>query len=342
MKKRSNVLGIIVVVLILLVSLFGLKLADRSMTKTNAKQEETAKKENIPTIGILQLVSHPALDAIKKGIVDGLADAGYKEGKTIKIDFQNAQGDQGNLSTMAQQLLTKDKKLVVGITTPAAQQLAGKETERPIILSGVTYPEQAGLVESEDHPGKNVTGVSDRVNIKAQISQIHEVLPKAKKIGILYTSSEDNAVAQAKTAEKEVKALGLLPVVKSVTNTTDIHQVATQLASEVDAIYVPIDNGIASAMATLVQVTDQAKIPVFPSADTMVKDGGLMGMGVDQYQIGRLTAKVVVDVLKGKNVADYPIQVADKGTTYINKKKVKELGIEIPESIAKDAVMVNE
>lgn len=342
MKKKSNVLGIIIVAIALIGAFFGLKLSENSHKKAaQAQSEAVAQKKDMPTIGILQLVSHPALDAIKKGIVDGLAQEGYKEGESIKIDFQNAQGDQGNLATMAQQLLTKDKQLVVGITTPAAQQLAGKESERPIILSGVTYPQQAGLVASEEHPGKNVTGVSDRVNIKAQIAQIHEVLPQAKKIGILYTASEDNAVAQAKTAEQEVKALGLIPVVKSVANTTDLHQVATQLASDVEAVYVPIDNGIASAMATLVQVTDQARIPVFPSADTMVKDGGLMGIGVDQYQIGRLTAKVVADVLKGKKPADYPIQVTDKGTTYINEKKAKELGIQIPESIVKEAQKVN-
>lgn len=338
MKKKSSFAFIVLVVLALIVSLFFLKKLDNGNSE---KVSSVSAKNEVPTIGILQLVSHPALDSIKQGIIDGLADAGYQEGKSINIDFQNAQGDQSNLSLMAQQLLTKEKKLVIGITTPAAQQLASKEKERPIILSGITYPKQAGLVDSEAHPGKNVTGVSDRLNIKAQIEQIHEVLPDAKKIGILYTSSEDNALAQAKTAEQEIKKIGLETVVKSVTNTTDIHQVATQLASEVQAIYVPIDNGIASAMATLVQVTDQAKIPVFPSADSMVKDGGMMGIGVDQYQIGRLTAKVVVDVLNGKDVATYPIQVLDKGTTYINKKKAVELNINIPEKIAEKAVAID-
>ncbi|WEG36749.1 tryptophan ABC transporter substrate-binding protein [Amygdalobacter nucleatus] len=338
MKKKSSFAFIVLVVLALIVSLFFLKKLDNGNSE---KVSSVSAKNEVPTIGILQLVSHPALDSIKQGIIDGLADAGYQEGKSINIDFQNAQGDQSNLSLMAQQLLTKEKKLVIGITTPAAQQLASKEKERPIILSGITYPKQAGLVDSEAHPGKNVTGVSDRLNIKAQIEQIHEVLPDAKKIGILYTSSEDNALAQAKTAEQEIKKIGLEAVVKSVTNTTDIHQVATQLASEVQAIYVPIDNGIASAMATLVQVTDQAKIPVFPSADSMVKDGGMMGIGVDQYQIGRLTAKVVVDVLNGKDVATYPIQVLDKGTTYINKKKAAELNINIPEKIAEKAVAID-
>lgn len=338
MKKKSSFAFIVLVVLALIVSLFFLKKLDNGNSE---KVSSVSAKNEVPTIGILQLVSHPALDSIKQGIIDGLADAGYQEGKSINIDFQNAQGDQSNLSLMAQQLLTKEKKLVIGITTPAAQQLASKEKERPIILSGITYPKQAGLVDSEAHPGKNVTGVSDRLNIKAQIEQIHEVLPDAKKIGILYTSSEDNALAQAKTAEQEIKKIGLETVVKSVTNTTDIHQVATQLASEVQAIYVPIDNGIASAMATLVQVTDQAKIPVFPSADSMVKDGGMMGIGVDQYQIGRLTAKVVVDVLNGKDVATYPIQVLDKGTTYINKRKAAELNINIPEKIAEKAVAID-
>ena len=161
-----------------------------------------------------------------------------------------------------------------------------------------------------------------------------------KKVGILYTSSEDYSVKQAEEAEKYAKELGLEVKVSTIANTNDIQQVTESLASQVDAIFVPIDNTITSAMATVVQVTDAVKVPVFPSADTMVADGGVLGVGVDQYQIGVETAKVVVKVLKGANPADTPITLANKGVVYVNEEKAKKLGITIPESILKDAQKV--
>ena len=182
--------------------------------------------------------------------------------------------------------------------------------------------------------------MSDRTPIKQQLEIMKQVLPNMKKVGILYTSSEDNSVKQAEEAPKAAKELGLEVKVSTIANTNDIQQVTESLASQVDAIFVPIDNTIASAMATVVQVTDAAKIPVFPSADTMVADGGVLGVGVDQYQIGVETAKVVVKVLKGAKPADTPITLANKGVVYVNEEKAKKLGITIPDSILKDAQKV--
>lgn len=340
MKKNNTSTYIVVLVGIILLAGFSIvKKLDNSFKEkdNNALIEKNTSKEKIH-IGILQLVSHPALDQIREGIYDGLKDNNYIDKKNIEIEFKNAEGDQSNLSTMANKLLSGKNDLVVGITTPAAQALSGKDSKTPIILSGVTYPKKAGLVLDEKKPGKNVTGVSDRINIKAQIKQIKEVIPKIKTIGILYTSSEENSVSQAKEAKKIIEDMGLSVKVKSVTNTTDLQQIAENIVRDVDAIYVPIDNGIASSMPTLIKVTDREKIPVFPSSDTMVKDGGLMGLGVDQHEIGVMTAKVIVDILKGKDIYKYPIKISDKGKTYVNKKKMKELNITIPNSILKDAI----
>ncbi|MGO3169791.1 MAG: tryptophan ABC transporter substrate-binding protein [Bavariicoccus seileri] len=308
-------------------------------TTETASDDDKGEDEQVQ-IGILQLVSHPALDAIAQGIYDGLAEAGYKNGEKASIDLENAQGDQGNLATMTQTLIAKDPDVLVGITTPAAQTLANAEKTTPVIMSAVTYPEEAGLVASENKPGGNVTGVSDRTPVKEQIAQIKEVLPDAETIGVLYTASEDNAATQAKEAEQAIEELGLKSETKTVSNTTDLQQISEQLASQVDAIYVPIDNGIASAMVTLVNVTDSYKIPVFPSADTMVKDGGFMGLGVDQYGVGKQTAEVIVDILKGEKPSDYPIKITTATTTYVNEEKAKELGITIPDDLLKDAEIV--
>ena len=237
--------------------------------------------------------------------------------------------------------LYKEKNdILVGITTPATLSLANATKETPIIMAGITYPVEAGLIASEDKPGNNITGVSDRTPIKQQLELMKEILPNLKKVGLLYTSSEDNSIKQIEEAKKYAAELGIEVKLASIANTNDIQQVTESLASEVDAIFVPIDNTIASAMATVVKVTDKFKIGVFPSADTMVADGGVLGLGVDQYQIGVETAKVIVEVLNGKKPADTPIVLANEGVIYLNEEKAKELGIEIPENIKAKAQIV--
>ena len=309
---------------------------------SSKKSEETNKVENKEVkVGVLQLLSHPALDQIYKGLEDGLKKEGYEVGKNLKIDLQNAQGDQSNLASMGQKLVTDNNDILVGITTPATLSLSNATKDKPIIMGGITYPVEAGLIKTEDKPGNNITGVSDRTPIKQQLEIMKKVLPKMKKVGILYTASEDNSVKQAQEAEKLAKELGLEVKVSTVANTNDIQQVTESLASQTDAIFIPIDNTIASAMATVVKVTDAKKIPVFPSADTMVADGGLLGLGVDQYQIGVETAKVVAKVLKGADTKDISIVLANEGVIYLNEAKAKQLGIEIPKEIKDKAKVVD-
>ena len=305
------------------------------------KGEEKNVEEKKVKVGVLQLLSHPALDQIYKGLEDGLAKEGYTVGKNLQLDLQNAQGDQSNLVSMGQKLVSDNNDLLVGITTPAALSLSNATKDKPIIMAGITYPVEAGLIKSENNPGNNITGVSDRTPIKQQLEVMKQILPKMKKVGILYTASEDNSVKQAQEAEKLAKELGLEVKVSTVANTNDIQQVTETLAAETDAIFVPIDNTIASAMATVVKVTDVKKIPVFPSSDTMVADGGLLGIGVDQYKIGIETAKVIAKVLKGADTKTMPIVLANEGVIYLNEAKAKQLGIEIPKDIKDKAKVVD-
>ena len=340
MKKNKSIylfgaLLVLVVIGALFFNQSGDKNKETNTANTASTQTETVK------VGVLQLLSHPALDAIYKGLQDELKNEGYEVGKNLEIDLQNAQGDQSNLASMSEKLVSGGNNILVGITTPATLALANNTKETPIIMGGITYPVEAGLIASESKPGNNITGVSDRTPIKQQLEIMKQVLPNMKKVGILYTSSEDNSVKQAEEAEKAAKELGLEVKVSTIANTNDIQQVTESLASQVDAIFVPIDNTIASAMATVVQVTDAVKIPVFPSADTMVADGGVLGVGVDQYQIGVETAKVVAKVLKGADTKDMPIVLANEGVIYLNEAKAKQLGIEIPKEIKDKAKVVD-
>ena len=342
MKKNKGILGFSLVLLVVLLGSLIYNTVQKSSQKTtNTQQVAQTTQDKKVKLGVLQLLSHPALDAIYQGIQDELVKEGYEVGKNLEIDFQNAQGDQSNLASMSEKLVSNKNDVIVGITTPATLSLANVTKDIPIVMGGITYPVEAGLIKDEKKPGNNITGVSDRTPIKQQLEIMKQVVPTLKTVGILYTSSEDNSVKQAKQAEEDAKALGFEVKVATIANTNDIQQVTESLASQVEAIFVPIDNTIASAMSTVVKATDAKKIPVFPSADTMVADGGVLGLGVDQYQIGVETAKMVVEVLKGAKPADTPIKLANEGVIYLNEEKAKELGITIPADIAQKAQKVN-
>ncbi|MGY3724607.1 putative ABC transport system substrate-binding protein [Granulicatella balaenopterae] len=305
-------------------------------------QNDIEKKQTIH-LGVLQLLSHPALDQIYQGLEDGLALEGFSEAKeNIVIDVQNAQGDQSNLVTMSEKLVTDGNDLLVAITTPSALALANTTTELPIVMAGITYPVEAGLVESEELPGKNITGVSDRTPIAEQLRLMKELLPNMVSMGILYTSSEDNAVKQADEAKKLALEAGLVVKEASIFNSNDIQQVTENLVAQVDCLFIPIDNVLASSMSIVTQVTDAYGIPVFPSSDTMVKDGGVLAVGVDQYQIGLATSQMVVDILQGDEPSQMPVVLANQGVVYLNEAKAKQLGLEIPTAIKAEAITVDE
>ena len=328
--KNKRLIGIIAALAVLVAG----SLIYSSMNKPEAKNEKKVAK-----VGVLQFVSHPSLDLIYKGIQDGLAEEGYKDDQ-LKIDFMNSEGDQSKVATMSKQLVANGNDLVVGIATPAAQGLASATKDLPVIMAAITDPIGANLVKDLKKPGGNITGVSDHNPAQQQVELIKALTPNVKTIGALYSSSEDNSKTQVEEFKTYAEKAGLTVETFAVPSTNEIASTVNVMTSKVDAIWVPIDNTIASAMATVVQVTDAVKVPVFPSADTMVADGGVLGVGVDQYQIGVETAKVVVKVLKGANPADTPITLANKGVVYVNEEKAKKLGITIPESILKDAQKV--
>lgn len=303
-------------------------------------------KANTPTatsstqvtrVGILQMVTHPALDQIHKGVILGLKKKGFVVGKNLQIDFLNAQGDQSNLKTMSQQLANKDH-LLVGIATPAAQALANSaQSNTPIMLAGISAPASSGLVKSENHPGANITGSSGLNPVKKQFKLIRAMMPQAKRIGIIYTSSDHGGQTNAQAFAKVVRQAGLTPKLFTITNTNDLQQVAAQMVTQVDAVYAPQDNGIASAMKTLVKVTNNANIPVFPCAETMVPDGGSAAYAIKQKDLGIVAGEMAGNVLHGHQTANYPVQHVIKGHYLINEKEVQRLHLHVPAKIMQAA-----
>lgn len=342
MRKKSNKSLIYTILsLIALVVFIGVSTL-QSTEDTPSKSSGFAKTTNVTDllqIGLLQYATHPSLDAITDGIIDTLAEHGYEDGKNIAIDYQNAQGDQSNLNTMANRFVSSDADAMIAVATPAALSLANASKDIPIILGAITDPENVGLVDSNETPGGNITGVSDMTPIAKQIELIRQIQPKAKTIGILYSSSEDNAVLQGEIAADLGGDYDFHTVTRTVASTNDVSQVTKQLVSEVDAIWVPNDNIIASAFPSVLEVSNAAKIPVYPAVDMMVTQGGLATLGLNQYQIGVKTGEMVVELIEGKiQTATESIRFADETDLVINFKTAELLGITIPDSLTADAI----
>ncbi|MFC5281642.1 tryptophan ABC transporter substrate-binding protein [Arcanobacterium canis] len=302
-----------------------------------SEKTEVKKTDHTIKIGLLQLVSHPSLDAIRQGIYDGLSERGYVDGKNIAIDFKNGQGDQTLLKTIADGFVADGDEVMVGIATPSAQSLANVAGDTPVVFSAVSDPIGAGLVTSLDTPSGNATGTMDATPVKEQLELAQKILPTAKKFGILYSSSSTNVAPSVKDAKKIGAELGLSPVERTITNSNELAQTAEQLAGEVDFIFVPNDNTIASAMPTLIAATNAHKTPVFPVVDAMVEAGGLATVGTNQHQIGVDTGHILADILDGKKPADVPVKVVNTVDVIVNSDAARALDITLPSDIVKNS-----
>lgn len=298
-----------------------------------SKQSESMK-ERVYKIGILQLVEHSALDASYRGFVDGLKELGFEVGKNITIDYQNAQGEQANCITIAQKFINDRDDLILAIATPAAQAVANLTKDIPILVTAVTDPADAKLVNNNNEPGVNVTGTSDLTPVREQIDLLKEIVPNVKTIGLLYSSSEQNSKYQIDIAKKRADELGIKYIDATVSNPNDIQQVVQSLVGKVEAIYIPTDNMVSAGMATVVSITDPAKIPTICGEEAMIVTGGIATYGINYYDLGKLTAIQAVDILQnGKNPAQMPIETLKKFDLKINTNAAKNMGLKIPQNL---------
>lgn len=291
-------------------------------------------------IGVVQIVQHGSLDEANRGFVDGLKKRGYDESK-VEFDQENAQGDQSNLKTIISRFKGEKMNLICAIATPAAQAAANEIRDVPIVGTAITDYVSAKLVQNNEKPGGNLTGVSDLAPMENQMEMGLALVPQAKTIGLIYCSSEVNSEIQANMMKDYCSKHGLAVEERTVNNVNDIQQVAESLVGKVDFIYVPTDNTLASSIPTLMKVTDANKIPVIVGADLMVKDGALAALSVDYYKLGLQTGELAADILDGKvKPESAPIQHQKEFTIVINKQDAEILGIKIPDEIAKNAQMV--
>jgi putative ABC transport system substrate-binding protein len=291
------------------------------------------------TIGISKIVSHPALDAVEQGVMDELSEQGYE----LEYDLQNANGDMTTATSIATKFKNDRVRLAVGIATPTSQALVNTLTETPVIYSAVTNPVEAGLVESFDQGGETVTGVSDMTPVREQISFLQEHAG-IERLGHVYSSGEANAVTLAEMAREACEELGIEFVEATVTNSAEVRQAAQSIAGRVDGIYVSTDNTVVSALSALVDVADNAGIPVMSADPSSAEQFGVIAAwGFDYYQVGRATGRIVGRVLDGTAPSDIPTKFMTDPSDVnllLNLDVADRLGISFPQETVDRATTV--
>jgi putative tryptophan/tyrosine transport system substrate-binding protein len=292
-------------------------------------------------IGISKIVSHPALDAVVKGIEDELKASKIN----ASFDIQNANGDISTAASIANKFQSENVTLAVGVATPTAQALVNTLKGIPIVFSAVTDPVKAGLVSSLKKGDKNVTGVSDMTPVKQQIEMLLKI-KKIKRLGHIYTSSEENAVVLAGIVKQVCKELKIEYVETTITKSSEVKQAAQAIIRRVDALYISTDNTVVSAMSAVAEVAMKNKVPIM-SADPSSSEAYdvLAAWGFDYYKMGRATGKMIIEILHGKKPEQIPTRFMTKPSDVdllINLDVAKKLGLTVPKDIVKSAKTVRE
>ena len=260
--------------------------------KNSDNTKNSTETKNKFKIGITQIVAHPALDKAREGFKDALKEAGIE----VEYDEKNANGEIATANLIANTLVSSKSDLIYAIATPTAQSAAQSTNDIPIIFSAITDPESAGILK------ENVTGVSDRVNIKQQLELLTKLDSNIKKVGVIYNSSEQNSIVQVEDLKKAASELNLEIVERSITQANEIPQATGALIASSDAIYLPTDNLVASVVNLITEKATSSKKIVFGAEGAHVNGGALITQGIDYYELGKEAGKIAVEVLKGKKL----------------------------------------
>ena len=289
-------------------------------------------------VAITQIVEHPALDACRKGVKDELAEAGFIEGKNLKWSFESAQGAPATAAQIAKKFAGENPDVVVGIATPSAQALASSARNLQQVFSAVTDPVGAKLIKSMDKPnGGNITGVSDLSPIDSHMALVKMIVPKAKKLGVIFNPGESNSVTLVNLVKKYAPNHGMQVVEAGSPKSSDVLAAARSLIGKVDAIYIPTDNTVVSAFEAVIKVATESKIPVISADTDSVKRGAIAAQGFNYYDLGRQTGKMVVAILNGKKAGDIKPEGVSKTELYVNPEAAKAMGVTLSEELIKSA-----
>ena len=293
------------------------------------------------TIGISQFAEHGSLDNCREGFIAGLKEEGIEEGKNLTIEYKNAAADMGTASQIANGFASDKVDLICGIATPSAQSAytAAMDAGIPVIFTAVTDPIAAELADNSGKPVGEVTGTSDKLPVEEQLKMIRKILPDAKKIGIIYTTSEANSVSAIEEYKEKVGNYGFELVEKGITNISEIALATDDLLTKVDCISNLTDNTVVSGLATILDKANAAKIPVFGSEIEQVKIGCLAAEGLDYIELGKQTGRMAAKVLKGeKKASEISFETITEAGLYLNTKVAENLGITLADDLVSGAV----
>lgn len=298
-------------------------------------------KEASYKIGIQQFAEHGSLDNCREGFLEGLEEEGIKEGDNLKVEVKNAMADTATNAQIADSFVSDNMDLICAIATPSAQSAynAAMDKDIPVVYTAVTDPVAAELADKDGNPVGNVTGTSDTLPVEEQLKMIREMMPDAKTIGILYTTSEANSVSAIATYESLVDKYGFTLETKGISQTSEIALATDDLLTKVDCITNLTDNTVVASLPTILEKANEKGIPVFGSEIEQVKIGCLAAEGIDYIQLGKQTGKIAAQILKGeKKASEIPYEIISEPGFYVNTKVAENLGIEVPSDLADSAV----
>ena len=302
--------------------------------------QSSSEGEKMYTIGISQFAEHGSLDNCREGFIQGLEEEGLVEGENLKIKVSNADSDTGTAAQIADTFVVDKVDLICAIATPSAQAAynSARNTDIPVVYTAVTNPEEAQLADDEGMPVGAVTGTSDQLPVEAQLAMIREILPDAKTIGILYTTSEANSAYSITQYEKYAEEYGFTLETAGVTNTSEVSMAAASLLDKVDCLTNLTDNTVVSALPTVLDQANEKNIPVFGSEIEQVKRGCLAAEGLDYVNLGIETGKMAAQILKGEAKAeDMKYELLTDSSLYINQAVADNLGITVPDDMTQRA-----
>lgn len=306
----------------------------------NAEEGVGGNEETTIKVGIVSIIDHPALDSLRDNFKEQLKTKKIDEVDGISFRYKSAQGRIADANQIIAGYIGK-VDMILAIGTPVAKVAAEKIKDKPVVFAAITDPVGAGLVDSMEKPGRNLTGTSDMNPIQDQLLLIKALLPKAKRVGIVYNNGEPNSVVMVKLAQEKAKSLGIEIVEATAMRTADVKTAVSSLIGKVDAVFMTTDNTVAAAVDVITATCKENAIPFFSAEDKTVRDGeAVAAMCVNYGQLGRQTANIAARILKGENPAEIPVEFQKDFDLVINKGMAKSFGISIPEEILQKAEVV--
>lgn len=292
------------------------------------------------TVLVTSIVEHPALDAVRDGTKDELKAEGFEAGKNLKWEFQSAQGNAGTAGQIAKKFIGDNPDVIVAIATPSAQPMVAGTRTIPVVYSAIADPIAAQLVKSWAPSGTNVTGLSHMLDPVKQVDIIRQVVPSAKRVGVVYNPGEANSVSALNSIKAVLEKQGMTLVEAAAPRTVDVAPAAKSLIGKIDVMYTTTDNNVVSTFESLAKVCNDAKIPLIASDTGSVKRGAVAALGVNFYDLGRQTGKIVARILKGEKPGDIASTTSRNLELYVNTSAAQKQGVTLSPEFIKSATKV--